>query len=70
MVRLFARVGAAMGEDRLVSGSSPARLGPAEARAAIDAVMGDPRHPYWDRWHPGHRAAVTEVTRLFELKAG
>jgi hypothetical protein len=70
LVRLFARIGAAMGEDRMVAGEAAGRLGPAEAKAAIDAVMGDQRHPYWDRWHPGHKAAVAEMTRLFELKAG
>jgi hypothetical protein len=70
LVRLFARIGAAMGEDRMVAGEAAGRMGSAEAKAAIDAIMGDARHPYWDRWHPGHKAAVAEMTRLFELKAG
>ena len=68
LVRLFARIGAAMGEDRLVAAGHAGLHGPAGARAAIDRIMGDPAHPYWDRWHPGHKAAVAEMTRLFELK--
>ena len=68
LVRLFARIGAAMGEDRMVAQGEAGPAGAAGARAAIDRVMGDPAHPYWDRWHPGHKAAVAEMTRLFELK--
>lgn len=35
------------------------------ARAEIDAVLADPKHPYNVRDHPGHEAAVGQVTNLY-----
>lgn len=43
---------------------------PADARAEINRVLGDAAHPYWDRQHPEHRAAMERMQVLFAVKVG
>lgn len=55
-------------EGTIIEGGNPNKaLSPAEAQDEINKIMGDSKNPYFDKSHPGHRAAVDEVQRLFSL---
>lgn len=55
-------------EDKLVGGNSSGTqvLTPAETKASINKIMGDPNHPYHLKQHPSHKDAVAEVRQLHE----
>lgn len=66
VIKFFAKLGNQMFEDQLKGAQSrggPA-ITPAEAESKIQQIMGDTKHPYWDRNHPNHRAAVEEMSKL------
>lgn len=63
----------AMGEQLFKEGkipdaqSSGSRLSPADARKAATTIIGNMDHPYHQKGHPGHKAAVEEVAELFNM---
>lgn len=65
MVKLFAKVGESISEDKLVQGRSD--MSPADAKGKINSIMGDSKHPYHNAGHPGHKQAVEEVKNLYEM---
>lgn len=73
-VKLFAKIGAKIGEDKFVGadGKTP-RFGeaytPAEAKVAWDQKKLDPNFTaaLTDRGHPGHAAAKAEQTKMFAI---
>ncbi|MGE5537327.1 MAG: hypothetical protein ACM30I_01825 [Gemmatimonas sp.] len=71
VLALFARIGAAMGEDRLVGdGDSSHALAPEQARseiARIEGQMTDPRSALMDRSHPEHDTLVRRRDALYRL---
>jgi hypothetical protein len=71
LLALFARIGEAMGEDRLVGdGGALAAVAPDHARseiARIEGQMTDPRSPLMDRAHPEHEALVRRRDALYRL---
>lgn len=71
LLAVFARIGEAMGEDRLVGdGGTTLALGPDQARseiARIEGQMTDPRSPLMDRLHPEHDALVRRRDALYRL---
>lgn len=57
-----------LSEDQIKGGTQSSlnqALSPAEAKKAADMIMGDFSHPYHQKEHPGHAAAVQEVAKLF-----
>lgn len=64
----FARLGAYLAEDGVVSGEGP--VGQASAKADLDKILNDKAHPYWVRNHPGHKDAMREVERLNQMLYG
>lgn len=72
LVKMFARIHEQfMKEDQVVGpdGKSQGVFTPSEAQGEINRILGDSSHPYHDDKHPNHKAAVQEVTRLFEMKS-
>lgn len=70
MIKFLAGLGEEMSkEGTIVDAQSGvhAPLTPADAKAEIDKIMGDKGHPYFDKTHPGNKAAIEEVNRLFQL---
>ncbi|MCC6718393.1 MAG: hypothetical protein IT555_10965 [Acetobacteraceae bacterium] len=70
MIRLFARIGEAMGEDRpagMGTGRSRGVLTPDEAKAEL-AKLRASDSPYWDRQHPEHKTAVARALALEEMR--
>jgi hypothetical protein len=73
LVALFARIGEAMGEDRLTEGAGEGAafaLGPDAAKAEIARIEGqmtDPKSPLMDRIHPEHEALVRRRDALYRL---
>lgn len=71
LLSLFAHIGEAMGEDRLVGdGGALLALGPDQARseiARIEGQMTDPKSPLMDRAHPEHDALVRRRDALYRL---
>jgi hypothetical protein len=70
VLKLFARIGEAMGEDRMLGAGGPGgRLAPADAEAEIRRIRGeamkDPRHPLVDKTHPDHARLVHEMEGLY-----
>ncbi|MGD9742289.1 MAG: hypothetical protein AB7V53_06575 [Dongiaceae bacterium] len=70
VLKLFARIGESMGEDRMLgAGNGAGRLTPADAEAEIRRVRGeamkDPRHPLVDKTHPDHGRLVRELEALY-----
>ena len=69
LVALFARIGEAMGEERLVGdGAQSFALGPEEIRdeiARIEGQMTDPKSPLMYRGHPEHDALPRRPDALY-----
>jgi len=63
MIRMMHKVGAAISEDKL-KGDVPVYT-PGESKDAINKIMGDLKHPYHDKKHPGHEGAVQQVQKLY-----
>lgn len=74
-MRLFSKIGRALGEDRFVDGSGDGDRGfsgqmtPAEAKAAYAKFISDSGNlkALTDKSHPGHKAALEEKQRLFSI---
>lgn len=56
-----------LGEDKL-RGDGAGKFGqtPDELQSEIEKIMGEPSHPYFNRNHPGHDRAVSEVAGLYQ----
>lgn len=69
LVRLFAKVSEVLKEDGLIKavGSGTGNMTPAAAREAYGNILSNMQHPYYDKHHPNHKAAVDEFTRLFKM---
>jgi hypothetical protein len=71
LLALFARIGEAMGEDRLVGdGGAMLALGPDQARAEIAKIegqMADPKSPLMDHIHPEHDTIVSRRDALYRI---
>ena len=69
VVRAMAEIAAKYkAEDQIKGpdgGGIAPRHTPESAKKAADAIMGDMNHPYHQKEHPGHKAAVKEVADLF-----
>jgi hypothetical protein len=57
-------------EDTVAEISQSNVMTPANARAEIDAIMGDKTHAYWDKRNPGHANAVSNMQQLMEQLHG
>jgi hypothetical protein len=64
MIKLFATIGAAISEDRL-KGVNQINT-PTEVQGEINKILGDPKHPYHDKKHPDHAAAVSAMQNLYK----
>jgi len=53
-------------EDTVAEMSQSNVMTPANARAEIDAIMGDRSHAYWNKNNPGHANAVANMQNLME----
>ena len=68
LIRIFSRVGEMIGEDGFIKGGQVTFDSTIDAaKAKISEMASDPKHPVWDETNPGHAAAVTERTRLFQI---
>ncbi len=67
IVKYMAKVGAILGEDK-IRGQDTGSFGqtPSEIQSSIDGVMGNPKHPYFDRNHPGHKQALTQMEGYYK----
>lgn len=68
-IKVMAKVGSFIGEDKL-RGAAAGSVGstPAEAQAKIDKIMGDLKHPYFDKAHPAHNSAMAEMEALMKQR--
>lgn len=65
IVKMFANLAKEIGEDNLLGDASELVMTPAEAQNKI-SEMTRQGTPYWDKFHPEHRAYVDEALRLRE----
>lgn len=67
-VEFLMEVGETFKEDEIVA-QKPGSMGMTQrdAQQQIDQIRGNLEHPFHDKKHPGHRSAVEEVTRLYEV---
>lgn len=72
LIRLFAKIGESLGEDKLKGANGAQNFGktPDEASREINQIMGDAKGAYWDAGHPGHKDAVQNVLRLRGMMTG
>lgn len=73
LAKVFAKVGAMLKEDGVNVGGNAVGTGalsPAAAQDQINQIMGDMNHPYWHGDHPGHKAAVEEMSKLHRFASG
>lgn len=65
LIRLLANVGKQfMGEDKVVGEDGLPMESAEDLKKSLGKIMNDTKNPYWDKNHPGHKAAVAEVTDL------
>lgn len=65
IVKMFANLAKEIGEDKLIGEASELVMTPAEAQSKISEITRQGT-PYWDKFHPEHRAYVDEALRLRE----
>lgn len=66
LARFMAKVGKLLGEDK-IRGDGGGKLGQTreEIQGEINKVMGDPKHPYFDASHAGHKQALSHMEGLY-----
>ena len=67
MIKAFAELAGKMGEDTITQSSGPVFQTPAQIEKEIGELT-MPGSAYWDKNHPNHQAAVSEVLALREKK--
>ena len=70
LVKAFAKIGATMGEDRLIVGSGlgQSNISPHDAKEQIQSLYQDKEFSkaYRDNKEPGHKAAMDKMDKLFK----
>ena len=70
LVKAFAKIGATMGEDRLIVGSGlgQSQISPHDAKDQIQSLYSDKEFSksYRDNKDPGHKAAMDKMDKLFK----
>jgi hypothetical protein len=67
-IRMMARVGDAFREHKFYEGTPT--VGIDSAKSKIANIMGDLTHPYHDEMHPGHKVAVDEMAKYYQIVYG
>jgi len=71
LIEFLAEVGSKMGEEVVIHGESTGGgATSSEAQQKLTTIMADMKHPYYDRHHMGHDAALQEVTGLQKIVTG
>lgn len=66
VIKLMSKIGENLSEDQLKSsGATGLRHTPADAQGAINEILGNPTHAYFDKKHPDHKRAIDEMNSLF-----
>jgi len=70
LIKVFAKIGAELREDKLPGGTSREGGGmtPEQAKERIESIKSDRQHPYYLKDHPNHQAAVAEMSKLWEQR--
>jgi hypothetical protein len=66
LVKVFAKIGKSMSEDKLIVGEADKT--PGNAQTEINSIMGDSKSPYWNNDHPQHKDYVAKVQEFFRQK--
>ena len=67
LVKAFAQLSEKLSEDDIVKGDSPSYLTTNEIQKQINSIQ-QPGSAYWDKHHPSHSDAVSEVQSLIRKK--
>ncbi|NIO10634.1 MAG: hypothetical protein GTO40_22565 [Deltaproteobacteria bacterium] len=67
MLKFFATIGAAIGEDVITGKPMAGALTPEQAQAEIAKVYGDKDHAYHKKDHAEHKIAVQKMQDLFKM---
>jgi len=71
VLKAFAKLGDMAKEDSMPSDApGGSAITPAQADSRISEIYGNSDHPYHKQGHPGHKAAVDEMSQLFSAKFG
>jgi hypothetical protein len=70
LIRVFSKIGETLTDDNFKGDSNPGSFGktPEQAQAEINDIMANPKHPYFDKNHPGHKKSLEDMQRLFTYK--
>jgi hypothetical protein len=71
VIKFFAKLGETLWKEDVVIGDAGPTHGftPSQAKAEQSKIMGDMKHPYWVKDHPGHKDAVAMVQQLIQAQA-
>jgi hypothetical protein len=69
LIRIFAKAADVLKEDGIIreDGSGSGVMTPAAAKEAYNAILANMSHPYYQKDHPNHKAAVEEVSKLMKM---
>lgn len=70
LIKLLSKIGEKfLGEDKIVGGAQEfkGKHTPAQALVEANKILSNFDHPYHNKSHPNHKAAVIEVQELFEM---
>jgi hypothetical protein len=71
-LKFMAKIGGTLKEEAIKGGiqergGDPNALSPDNAMKEVSRIMGDFAHPYYDKNHPNHLAAVSDVQRFMQM---
>ena len=66
----FVKILATMAENYKEDSFIVSDYTPAEAKSELESILNNKDHPYWNRNHPEHDAAVDKVDKLYKIVYG
>ena len=67
MAKFLLEMSKNLSEDALGGKGRPYTMSPEEAEGEINKIMGTKEHPYWNKMHPEHKAALDRMKSLAEM---